>query len=200
MNRLLRTTLLALPILALLSPALLAASERYAYAEYNAPGTAVVRTGGATGTPSTLDVGVVVCNPTGWSVGGGCISWNGRDDAIHVLDAAGEVAYQVCVDNDGNGYCQTNCCTPCGDDIFFSHADGGEFFNPLGPLPTKFRAGCPGGFPGWVVFVCAGVHEDQTGPHSHSAGPGVILPTQGGMGLGGNFCETETPGKPYLWS
>jgi hypothetical protein len=179
---------------------MMAAPQDYRVAEYQVPGTAVVRTDSVTGTPETVDIGAVVCNPTGQSIGGGCILWNPVDDSINVLDAAGDVAYQVCIDNDGNGYCQSNCCLPCGDDIFFSHGDGGEFFNPLGPLPTHFRFGCPGGFPGWVIFVCAGIHEDWTGAHTHSAGPGVILSTQGGQGIGGNFCETETPGKPYFWT
>ena len=88
----------------------------------------------------------------------------------------------------------------CADEIFFSHNDAGHFFNPLGPLPQGFKPGCPGGpFPGYIVFICDGVHAVQgQPPHAHIAPKGEITLTTGGTGFG-DFCggTEETPPKPY---
>lgn len=161
---------------------------------YAAGGTAVVKSDGTT----FADAGALTCSAsTGAGVGGACISWANAAgmDSVLVNDATGSnVAYQVCVDNDGDGTCSAISLTgACNDRIFFSHADGGVFFNPLGPLPTSFDAGCPGGFPGWLVFLCTGVHSDAAaGPHQHAATVGAVGPVTGGTGYG-DFCSGADP-------
>lgn len=154
------------------------------------------------------DNGVVVCDPGTGGAGGACIAWDGASDSVLVSDvlAGLDVAYQVCVDNDGDGVCveRSPLLPGCDDQIFFSHADGGAFFNPLGPLPTSFLPGCPGGFPGWVVFLCTGVHDDGAA-HTHDATDGTVVGTTGGTGYG-NFCgggnatgeRNNTAAKAYI--
>ena len=180
--------------LAALSFVLLAAT---ALGGYTGGGTFVVKTD-ETGT--LLDDGGVICEGTdGDGVGGGCLLFPapGADGSaeprvfIQVRDdtVGPRVAFQVCIDNNGDGICggpQTN--PRCFDQIFFSHADGGKFFNPLGPLPTTFLPGCPGGFPGYVVLLCQGVHDDrEQGPHQHRVTTGTIGFAIEGSGYG-DFC------------
>lgn len=164
-----------------------------ALAGYTAGGTFVVKSGGLT----VVDNGGVVCDGlTGSGVGGGCLPFPILDPAasgafIGVTDdaAGAHVAFQVCIDNNGDGVC--GGLQPdgvCVDQIFFSHADGGAFFNPLGPLPTRTLDGCAGAFQGYVVLLCQGEHNDpQAGPHSHAVTQGTIAFAPDGSGYG-DFC------------
>ncbi len=173
---------------------------------YLAGGTAVVRGSGA----NVLDAGGVVCVKRADvpSAGGGCVPFgHGSSIAVHD-DVLGtdQVAFQVCLDNDGDGLCLFDPgAGGCADDVYFSHDDSGAFYNPLGPLPTGFRSGCPGGpWQGYVVFLCQGVHIENplTGfGHAHAAVQGTISPTTAtGSGFG-DFCgatlDNATVPKPY---
>ena len=164
--------------------------------DYVGGGTFVVKTGFGT----LLDNGGVVCQGTdGSGIAGGCLPFvsDPRKGAFVAVndDAAGnEVAFQVCIDNNGDGICGGPQTDPrCFDQIFFSHNDEGRFFNPLGPLPTSFLEGCAanGGFAGYVVLLCQGVHQAEStdGPsaHSHSVTQGTITLAVDGSGYG-NFC------------
>lgn len=161
--------------------------------DYVAGTTVVGRGAGIT----MVDLGVVECNSTGPSVGGACIPWSGG--GVEVVDQVNgtNVAFQVCVDNDGNSFCGgTPLIAGCEDDIVFSHFDDGTFSNPLA-APTSFRSGCPGGFRGWVVFLCQGAHAAGT-PHTHEVSRGTVT-AAGGGGPSGEFCAGFA-GKPYVRS
>jgi hypothetical protein len=164
---------------------------------YTNPGATVVRGNGAT----PADSGFAICQPAlGTGTGGLCLPF-GDDDAVQVVDdTAGEnVAFQVCIDNNGDGFCTFGESGPCADDIEFSHDDAGNFFNPVGPLRTGFRTGCPGGpWNGYVVIICNGVHVTAS-PHAHPATTGTASVTSGGEGLG-TFCGNPRPdgAKPYF--
>lgn len=183
---------------------------------------AATYTGGATfvarddGLGQLLDAGGVLCHAgTGDGVGGACIAWDTLDNVeefLRVEDAlAGlDVAFQVCVDNSGDGLCGGPRGLDsvggvggggCPDTILFSHDDAGAFFNPLGPLPTGFPSGCTGGFPGWVVFLCEGVHDDNTTAHQHAVTTGHVTPATSGSGSGtfcGGIAQQDLPPKPYV--
>lgn len=174
------TILVTFALLALGVAAPAAQSERY-----TAGATFVARTG------STLfDNGFVACHGNAGE-GGACVPWGAGDSILVVDDSLGEdVAFQACVDNDGDRICSQGASLVlpgCEDDIYFSHSDGGVFHNPVGPMRTSFRAGCPGGFPGYVVFLCSGVHQDLSGPHVHQVTTGMMEIASGGEGSG-NFC------------
>lgn len=165
-----------------------------ALAGYTAGGTFVVKSGDDT----LLDNGGAICRGlTGSGVGGGCLPFS-RDERgafIGVADGAAgrEVAFQVCIDNNGDGVCggptqpDSTGEASCQDQIFFSHADGGKFFNPLGPLPTSSLRGCPKAFQGYVVLLCQGEHVDAAGPHTHRVTEGTIALAPFGSGYG-DFC------------
>ena len=176
----------------LLLVTLLAASP--ALAGYVGGGTFVVKTQFGT----IVDNGGVVCQGTnGDGVGGGCLPFpdasSGREGGfVRVADgsAGHEVAFQVCIDNNGDGICggpQTE--GPCRDQIFFSHDDQGRFFNPLGPLPTSRLRECTqnGGHNGYVVLLCQGAHEVNGSSHTHSLSSGSIGLADLGEGYG-DFC------------
>jgi hypothetical protein len=159
-------------------------------ARYDGSGTQVVRVAGVT----LVDEGSVTCSAsTGAGTGGSCLRFNPAtpDPAVFVTDddpAIGTfVAFQVCVDNNGDGFCTSPAESgPCPDDIVFSHADGGAFFNPLS-VRAGFRPGCPGGpYPGYVVFLCAGTHVDGSA-HQHRATTGSSRLVTAMSGTG-NFC------------
>jgi hypothetical protein len=186
--------LLALAILGTILLTAQAPALPPATSQYVAGGTLVAKQGFFT----VVDQGVLVCDSlTQTGVGGGCVSWASAPgaDALDVTDVTGNpVAYQVCIDNDGDFLCGGSQDPNCPDQIFFSHADNDVFFNPLGPLPASFLPGCPGGFPGWVVFLCTGAHQEfdaATGaaedPHAHAAFAGTLTPTVNGSGFG-DFC------------
>jgi hypothetical protein len=175
-------------------------------ARYAGAGVAVVRADGST----PVDNGFVACDSgDGVGSGGACLPFGGGDGVHVVDDARGEdVAFQVCVDNDGDGLCTSgNAAQPCGDDIVFSHDDAGNFFNPVGPVPAGFRSGCPGGpWRGYVVFLCEGAHaspQDPGATHAHPATTGTAAVTSGAEGVG-TFCggsaasATRPAGKPYV--
>lgn len=159
---------------------------------YVSGGTFVVKTQYGT----IVDNGGAVCKGlTGDGYGGGCLPFpqeGTREGAFIGVrdDAAGKaVAFQVCIDNNGDGVCggQFSPDEKCRDQIFFSHSDGGRFFNPLGPLPTRGLAGCPT-FQGYVVLLCTGAHDDrELGTHSHTLTSGVIQFAPFGSGYG-DFC------------
>ena len=165
---------------------------------YRAGATTVVK---ESGQPPKVDRGIVICKSTGVSIGGGCLPFSPADNSVRVLDdhIGLAVAFQVCIDNDGDGLCGGTRGT-CADDLFFSHNDAGDFYNPLGPLPMGFKPGCSGGFPGYVVFLCQGIHFPRTGaPHHHTPTKGTISGTTGGSGFG-DFCQAleDLPPKQYF--
>ncbi len=185
------------------------AASEVRQASYTASGTVVVKNAGE---PAAVDDGVLTCNGvTGVGIGGGCVSFSPQPDpAVGVTDdvSGTQVAFQVCLDNNGDSACVSPDFGPCADEIFFSHDDGGRFFNPLGPLPPNFKAGCPGGpWPGYVVFLCTAVHVAANGstagsPHTHPATEGTIVTTTTGTGFG-NFCggsPQNASNKRYLVS
>jgi hypothetical protein len=189
-------------------------ASAYGSTTYVSGATVVVKQAGSA---PVADDGAVLCTGTSVTggpggVGGGCIPFGQplERPAILVQDAVSgtRVAFQVCIDNNGDGACtvphgdpgQTD---PCGDIIGFSHDDQGMFWNPLGfykdgfgalvPLPTTRPASCPqGGFHGYVVFLCEGVHATAD-PHAHAATTGTIasvpLSPVGPFGAG-DFCQT----------
>lgn len=164
---------------------------------YLGAGTFVLDPAGTT----VVDNGGVVCyGATGDGVGGGCLPFpaGGREGGfVKVVDddAGAAVAFQVCIDNSGDGICGGPQPSDglCRDQIFFSHDDAGKFFNPLGPLPTSFAPDCgTGAFRGYVVLLCTGVHQPvgaagPGAPHTHQATRGKILPASDGSGYG-DFC------------
>ena len=198
----LRTILLLSLVTALAAPSMVGA--------YTGGGTFVVKTQFGT----LLDNGGVVCQGTnGDGIGGGCLEFPDvptSDDGtlgggfVQVADdsAGREVAFQVCIDNNGDGVCggpqnAVAIDSPsgglggarCPDQIFFSHDDEGKFFNPLGPLPTSLLRGCEqnGGFNGYVVLLCQGAHEVGGASHTHAVSSGSISLARDGSGYG-TFC------------
>jgi len=155
---------------------------------YDGQGAQVIRVAGVT----IRDTGSMSCSAsTGFGNGGACLRFDPANPApaVFVADALNgtQQAFQVCVDNNGDRVCTSPEEGACADDIVFSHADGGAFFNPL-KVRAGFRPGCPGGpFPGYIVFLCGGVHVDATGPHQHTANTGTASLVVGGSGTG-NFC------------
>ena len=164
---------------------------------YISAGVAVARADGNT----PVDNGAVVCDDgNGVGVGGVCLPFGGGNAISVVDDVLGEaVALQVCVDNNGDNVCTPNDPDPyCADDVVFSHDDDGSFYNPVGPVPTGFRPGCPGGgWNGYVVYLCDGAHAVSADVHAHPATTGIATVTSGGEGLG-TFCGGPSLiGKPY---
>lgn len=165
------------------------------------------------GFPPLFDDGAVVCTETGPDFGGACIPFGDADrgtNAVGVVDTQfwRSVAFQVCIDNDQDGACGTPPSLACGDDLFFSHDDQGNFHNPIGPLPTNLRPGCPANpdaaHQGYIVLLCQGVHGD--GPlgapaHAHPTTQGKVAldtPPVGGNQDEGTFCGAgERAVKPY---
>lgn len=167
---------------------------------YVGASTVVVRDA-QTGTTAVDDDAAVACGAPGAPTQGGGFIPFGFGNSIEVVDdltvVGHGVAFQVCLDNDGDGDCHDGPPgNPCPDQQFFSHGDDGSFQNPLGPLPTSFAAGggCPKGHPfdGYVVFICEGFHGDGANSHEHSVSKGSIQATSGGT-LGGNFCGAPPP-------
>jgi len=192
--------LVALGALALLAS--MASGSKGPHDQYVGGGTLVVK---GEGQSPVVDQGNVVCNkssPTP-SVGGGCVAF-GPWNSVLVTDGSSgtRVAFQVCIDNNGDSLCgggQDGTFDPCADQIFFSHDDHGTFYNPLGPLPTSFKAGCPGGpWAGYVVFLCAGVHNAGTA-HQHAVTAGTITGVMGGSGFG-DFCSPPDAAPPKQYT
>jgi hypothetical protein len=170
---------------------------------YVGGGTFVVKSNGLT----VVDNGGVVCQGMdGSGVGGGCLPFPeaGADGTppsafvgVNDASAGNAVAFQVCIDNSGDGICGGPQTDPaCRDQIFFSHSDGGVFHNPLGPLPTSAIRGCASAFPGYVVLLCQGEHNDaRSGPHTHTLTTGTIFAAKDGTGYG-DFCGGNGGGTP----
>lgn len=179
-----------------------------------------IGTPGTAGTPPTLvDNGAVVCRDTNGDGapdhgrGGACLRFAdipASRDSIYVHDDAvadSQLAFQVCIDNNGDGICggaggRDSAGDKCGvDTIFFSHAFDGSNHNPLW-LPresieqTYWECNPAGGFPGYVVILCAGVHNGMSGLHDHQATTGTVKPVAGGTGFG-DFCGAPTAAKAY---
>jgi hypothetical protein len=170
--------------------------------QYAGAGVAVVKSAGE---PAAVDDGAVVCSTSGPSIGGGCLPFSG---GVLVNDAVlgSAVAFQVCIDNNGDGICGGGgggaAGDACGDQLFFSHSDDGRFHNALGPLPTTFLRGCGGGgWSGYIVFLCNAVHNAGA-PHEHAPTTGTMTATTGGTGEFGDFCAPHPgqagPGKRYV--
>ena len=171
--------------------------QAHASATYVSGGTVVTRAAGQT----AVDNGFVICNGgAGVGIGGFCVGFGGGD-SIEVIDqvAGRNVAFQACIDNNGDGICTSPDFGDCADVTFFSHDDDGSFKNPVGPMPTGFTDNCRGGFPGYVVFLCEGTHATELDPHVHTAGAGTGYVTTGGQGSG-TFCggTIVQSRKPYL--
>jgi hypothetical protein len=194
-------------LLAMMSVAMLVAPVLGRADTYVGGGTAVYKQAGQ---DPTVDTGVTVCHPDeGTGVGGACLPFSSAGQFIDVTDAVREladgtghnVAFQVCIDNNGDGKCvsgggRPGTIDPCADSVFFSHNDEGRFFNPLGPLPTSrsSQGQCNAAGTGWngyVVFLCEGAHTAKDGAsHSHPATTGTVRavtdsPTAGQYG---DFC------------
>lgn len=174
---------------------------------YEGGGTvAVAKINGVT----VVDNGAAICRPGGASTGGACVPFGevGADGRGFVYlgvddDTVGEdVAFQVCIDNNGDGVCSDFGQEPAGkgclDQVYFSHGDDGLFHNPLGPLPSSRAPGCntTTGWIGYIVFICEGVHVVKDGsanggtPHVHPATTGTVSNAPSGTGYG-NFCGSS---------
>lgn len=173
-------------------------------------GTVVVK---QQGQGPAADSGTLVCEPgTGIGTGGACLDF-APGGFVEVLDTVNghHVAFQVCLDTNGDGVCVDNPKdqSPCRDRMFFSHDDAGIFHNPLGPLPTSMPCGpTPAGWNGYVVFLCEGVHVTANGtssggtPHTHETTVANVSVTGPMAPSGyGDFCGTagrqEPVRKPY---
>lgn len=208
--------LLALPLLAS------AAHGGPAVHTYSGAGTVVTSFSPFPGTAqlTALDNGAVVCRDADGDgihesgVGGTCLRFDemGAANALHAHDDAvrdGNLAFQACVDNSGDGVCsgdgERGAYDPavCADRIFFSHSTSGFTVNPLGVGPASARAffeACGAkGFPGFIVILCAGAHDNALGtdPHAHRATTGVVTPATAQSVGGGNYCGGATAAKAY---
>lgn len=199
--------IVTLVVAAIAALALFAAPQLAGADTYLGGGTVVFK---QQGQAPDADRGVTICDPAlGTGIGGGCIPFNsdGSPGAISVSDlgravAGGDptsVAFQVCIDNNGDSKCTSGgdaAGKNCADYVAFSHNDAGQFFNPLGPLPSSKAPGCEttGGWNGYVVFLCEGVHVGGRGSqgvpaHSHPATTGLISSEDASTATGfGDFC------------
>lgn len=136
-----------------------------------------------------------------------------RGNAIHVSDkevADDALAFQICVDFDGSRSCggPTEAESPtCRDLIQYSHeTDTGDNFNPLHvsakEIPSLWdECGDNGGFPGFVVITCAGLHAhaDDQGDgepqvtHTHQVTQGTAQPAVTEDFGQGDFCGAGPP-------
>jgi hypothetical protein len=162
-------------------------------------------------TDIVADEGVVVCDALiGAGAGGACVPFNSAG-ALQVNDLVlgTDVIFQVCVDNSGDGFCgNDDGLGGCADSMTFSHAlNVAANSNPIEDLPAGFTAGCEnnGGFNGYVVFMCTGVHvleafpvpNANVDPHLHTATLGTVNAVASGTAGyadGAGFCGTSDPG------
>lgn len=189
---------------------------------YVGPGTVVAAFSAVPGRDAAatfVDNGAVVCEDTNGDGtydkgnGGLCIHfWEVQGDSILVEDALAfrDVAFQLCVDANGDGICgSSNFSDPlgingCRDEIVFSHNsfDGG-FDNPM-LIPRHLENAfwmCGGvGFPGYIVIICSGAHQtfgDADG-HTHQVAFGQVYSTYGGTHPRGDYCGSPTDAKKYV--
>ncbi len=178
---------------------------------YKDPGIVVVNFNIGLGQITVADNGAVVCrdvNADGTpdhGRGGVCIPFGDlQGDSIQVVDddVGLDVAFQVCIDNNGDSLCgpPTDNLFSCQDTIVYSHDSAtGAFFNPLKLSQLGFTTGCPGGpFPGVVVMICAGLHDNEfaTNLHFHNASEGQVTSVNGGTGTG-DYCTAPASTKAY---
>ena len=182
---------------------------------YSGAGTIVL---GATGSGETdqlilVDNGAVTCTSTNFAtgasagIGGVCIPFNDLGgDAVYVKDNSHgtDMAFQVCVDMDGDNICTGNSesgqFSGCQDHIVFSHNSfSGDFINPL-YIPPIFRSDyymCgSAGFEGYIVIICAGL-DSVPAPHQHEASNGDVFGVTAGPTGFGTFCGGPTAAKAY---
>lgn len=209
--------------------ATLAAAGPAPLAHYSGAGTVVTSFDLLQRQLTVVDNGAVVCRDADGDgrhesgQGGACIRFGDLDgDSILVEDAQHglEVAFQVCLDMDGDGACTGGGGegasgsvlprsplaeeTRCSDAIIFSHSSfDGSFANPLnvGWMRSYWDwcGASPDAFPGYVVILCAGIHKDVGSalPHTHEVTTGAIHGTHGG-GHGGDFCGGPVASKAYV--
>lgn len=193
-------------------------------ASYAGPGSIVASfdLGGPNteGSATFVDNGAIVCEDVdGDGIyekgrGGTCISFaqfhaTGMD-SILVEDALAyrDVAFQVCVDANGDGVCGDGFfndpfATGCRDIIYFSHSSfTGGYSNPM-YMPywaeQHFYNCGYGGFPGYIVILCAGAHQTQGDPtgHTHEVTFGQTYLDWGGAWPSGDYCGAPTAVKAY---
>lgn len=188
---------------------------------YSGAGTVVTSINVGLAQITALDNGAVQCRDADYDgifeqgQGGVCITFAqmAGGDAIFVQDgsvAPHLLSFQVCVDNNGDGICSGNgengAYNPsvCADRIYFSHHSSGGNLNPLFVDPQGvgafFQQCARGGFPGYVVITCAGLHNNRLGttPHSHDVTSGTVQPVHLGYNTGsGDFCGGLTAAKAY---
>lgn len=219
-----RKTLVLLTLLAIGTPAVLASSHGpLTWAgSYAGPGSIVTSFSFVPGNEAQatfVDNGAVVCEDTNGDGiydsgrGGTCIPFAnmGYDDSIYVVDALENenVAYQVCVDMNGDGVCGIDAANGtigfCRDAIFFSHSSfTGGFDNPMyvdtpGLASQQAMCGGSGGFQGYVVILCAGAHQTFGDPdgHTHEATIGQVYTTFGASKPHGDYCGSPVAAKAY---
>lgn len=220
-----RAILLALTLVALTTTAV--STSWHAPAEhhggYVGPGTLVAAfsaaSPGAEASATFVDNGAVVCEDTDGDGtydkgnGGLCIHfWEMRGDSILVEDALAyrDVAFQVCVDANGDGICGSSAFSDplglsgCRDALVFSHNGfNGGFDNPM-YLPSFLEQAywqCGGlGFPGYIVIICAGAHQTFGDPdgHTHTVAFGQVYSTYEGTWPKGDYCGAPTDAKKYV--
>lgn len=174
---------------------------------------------------TVLDSGAVVCrsSATAAGSGGNCVPFgavSGTNNALAVTEDCSNacvpnvLTFQVCVDNNGDGICKglqdisddrpmsqpPNCSF---DSIFYSHSTTTTRNRDPLYIPAwaqTFWQGCGGvGYPGYVVIVCAGAHNNKAGslPHTHTATLGNIAPASTTDLTSGNYCGAPTATKAY---
>lgn len=191
---------------------------------YLGPGTIVLGVNGgddATGAGQLIlaDNGAVTCTNTDFTggaasgLGGVCIPFGQLGgDSVYVQDDTHgtNLAFQVCVDNNGDGICTGNSesflnLNGCANDmIVFSHeSSSGVFHNPLWIPPyfeTTWNSCNPGftlAFAGYIVILCAGVDSSPV-VHQHEVDQGRVFGVTTGGGGHGTFCGGPTAAKNYL--
>ncbi|HWG90998.1 MAG TPA: hypothetical protein VNZ52_09155 [Candidatus Thermoplasmatota archaeon] len=186
-------------------------------------------TPGTAGQITIADNGAVTCEDTNRDgiyesgTGGACITFaefGTKGNGIYVRDASvadKDLAFQVCLDANGDGLCgnpagsvTSGSTDYCQDRIFFSHSTrDGSNANPLGLNrayfdyiwgPAGLNCGANGGFPGFVVILCAGVHGGASlAQHTHHVTRGTITPISDApqMSDAGDFCGGPVAAKAY---
>lgn len=176
---------------------------RYAREEFTTSGRAPTPT-------VSSEVGTVDCSQ---NVGGACLPFppdgSGAKGAWiqvqgRVVSNCCGIPLQICLDNDGDDVCGTGTSPTddsCNDQIWATHTDAGGFINPIGPLPTGYKADCPGGsrHVGYVVIVCEATHAPAGPPgHEHAVVDGTLTAAtelhSNGSAPSGDFCRAGTPG------
>lgn len=159
----------------------------------------------AVGTGLTDD-GLVVCNSNGPSAGGFCVP--NSASAIEVKDelVGRDVSFQVCADMNADGDCTDTSLATNPDEVLFSHELNAPetYRNPMdisalsNPPTSSFN---PDGK--YVVFICAGVHDNGGSVHEEKAsvGEGSVVSASGasaGFSAVDGFCGFPILRKQYI--